>query len=105
MKQRLIEVGTADSLLRSLYGRRIVVRLRTVDAQLVAALRALPFVKDVQPDTTAVAISLDDPDAMTPQLVRVLVGAGADILSVVEERHSLEDVYLNLIQHKPEARA
>ena len=63
------------------------------------------LVKDVQPDTTTVAIALDDPDAMTPQLVRVLVGAGADIQSVVEERHSLEDVYLNLIQHQPEARA
>jgi ABC-2 type transport system ATP-binding protein len=33
-----------------------------------------------------------------PAVTRALVGAGADVLSITESRHSLEDVYLALIQ-------
>jgi ABC-2 type transport system ATP-binding protein len=32
------------------------------------------------------------------------VGAGADILSIAESRHSLEDVYLELIDEDVEAK-
>jgi ABC-2 type transport system ATP-binding protein len=37
--------------------------------------------------------------------VRALVAAGADILSLAESRHSLEDVYLELIDEDVEARS
>jgi ABC-2 type transport system ATP-binding protein len=33
-----------------------------------------------------------------------LVNAGADILSIAESRHSLEDVYLELIDEDVEAK-
>jgi ABC-2 type transport system ATP-binding protein len=97
MKQRLIQVGTADNLRRGLYGRRAAVRLRTVAEAHLAALRALPFTKDVQCVDGRVMLGLDDPDSMTPQVVRTLVEAGAEIQSVTEEKHSLEEVYLSLV--------
>jgi hypothetical protein len=34
---------------------------------------------------------------MTPAVVRALVNAGGEIQSVAEEKHSLEEVYLNLV--------
>jgi ABC-2 type transport system ATP-binding protein len=37
-------------------------------------------------------------------VTRALVAAGADVLSITESRHSLEDVYLTLIDADPEAR-
>ena len=37
------------------------------------------------------------PDAAAPAITRALVEAGADVLSIGESRHSLEDVYLELI--------
>ena len=40
-----------------------------------------------------------------PPLARALVGAGADILSIAESRHSLEDVYLELIDEDVEAKS
>jgi ABC-2 type transport system ATP-binding protein len=43
-------------------------------------------------------VTLDDPDAQNPAVVRELVGAGADVQFVGELRHSLEDVYLELVK-------
>jgi len=36
---------------------------------------------------------------MTPAIVRALVNAGAEIQSVGEEKHSLEQVYLSLVSN------
>jgi ABC-2 type transport system ATP-binding protein len=37
-----------------------------------------------------------------PEVARALVGAGADILSIAESRHSLEDVYMKLVDQDVE---
>ena len=105
MKQRLIVVGTADSLRRGLYGRQVAIRLRAVSEPLLAALRALPFAKDVRGDDNRIVLGLDDPDSMTPQVVRALVAAGAEVQAVAEEKHSLEDVYLDLVRAAPDTAA
>jgi ABC-2 type transport system ATP-binding protein len=105
MKQRLIQVGTADSLRRGLYGRQLAVRLRAVSEAHLAAVRALPFARDVQREDNRIMLGLDDPDTMTPLVVRALVEAGAEIQSVTEEKHSLEDVYLSLVHSGAESRS
>jgi ABC-2 type transport system ATP-binding protein len=38
-----------------------------------------------------------DPISTAPELVRALVRVGADVVSIGESRHSLEDVYLQLV--------
>ena len=45
-----------------------------------------------------------EPDLAAPGIARAQVAADADILSIVESRHSLEDVYLELINEDVEAR-
>jgi ABC-2 type transport system ATP-binding protein len=40
---------------------------------------------------------VSDPAKAAPVVTRALVAAGADVLSIGESRHSLEDVYLELI--------
>ncbi len=46
---------------------------------------------------------MSDPALAAPAVTRALVAAGADVLSIDEARHSLEDVYLELIDADPEA--
>ncbi|MBI5879575.1 MAG: ABC transporter ATP-binding protein [Chloroflexi bacterium] len=104
MKQRLIQVGTPEGLRRSLYGRHVVVRLRDASGAPIDALRALPGANTVNVEGSQIVIGVDNPDEMTPAIVRAVVQAGGDVLSVVEEKHSLEDVYLNLVHHEAEAR-
>jgi ABC-2 type transport system ATP-binding protein len=49
-------------------------------------------------------LSVSDPTRVAPEVTRALVGAGADVLSISEALHSLEDVYLELIDEDVEAR-
>jgi ABC-2 type transport system ATP-binding protein len=56
-----------------------------------------------QPDQTAFTLSVSDPGLAAPAVTRALVNAGADVLSIGEARHSLEDVYLELIDEDREA--
>ena len=56
------------------------------------------------PTSGTYQLTVADPDAAAPGVARALVGAGADILSIAESRHSLEDVYLELIDEDVEAK-
>jgi ABC-2 type transport system ATP-binding protein len=46
---------------------------------------------------------VSEPAAAAPPVTRALVAAGADVLSISESHHSLEDVYLELIDEDEEA--
>jgi ABC-2 type transport system ATP-binding protein len=48
---------------------------------------------------------VSDPELAAPAVARALVAADADILSIAESRHSLQDVYLELIDEDVEARS
>jgi ABC-2 type transport system ATP-binding protein len=101
MKQRLVVVDTPQNLRLRLYGRKVVFHVRREDAALAGPVRALPFVKELQVlesgDGAKIVVGLDDPVRQNPVIVRKLVEAGADVQFVGELRHSLEDVYLSLI--------
>lgn len=97
MKQRLITVDTPANLRQRLYGRKVVFHLREATEALLAVVRAQPFVKEAQRVEQKLVVGLDDPESGNPLLVRALVQAGAEIQFVGELRHSLEDVYLSLI--------
>ncbi len=101
MKQRLLQVDTPENLKRRLYGRHVVVRMREVTDAHLAALREMAFIKSVDRQGNRLILALDDPDAMTPALVSALVRAGGEIQAVAEESHSLEEVYLSLVEQGP----
>jgi len=55
-------------------------------------------------DPGSYVLSVSDPRVAAPEVTRGLVGAGADVLSIGEALHSLEDVYLELIDQDVEGR-
>jgi ABC-2 type transport system ATP-binding protein len=42
-------------------------------------------------------LSVSDIRRAAPAVTRALVAAGADVLSIAQSRHTLEDVYLELV--------
>ena len=96
-KTHLIKVDSPANIRQQLYGRRVVLHLARPGERLAEAARALPFVKEVQAVDNKLVVALDNPEADNPALIRALVGAGAEIQFVGEIRHSLEDIYLRLI--------
>jgi len=99
-KARLITVDSPANLRQRLYGRKVVFHLKRLDPAWADRVRALPFVKELQAVDARLVVGLDNPEDENPVIVRHLVEAGAEIQFVGELRHSLEDVYLRLVNQE-----
>jgi ABC-2 type transport system ATP-binding protein len=97
-KTRLLVVDTPTKLRASVFGRKIIFHLRSTDEAIAGKVRRLSFVREVRIVENKLVVTLDDPEIRNPEIVRILVRAGADIQYVGELRHSLEDVYLQLVK-------
>jgi ABC-2 type transport system ATP-binding protein len=53
-------------------------------------------------DAGAYVVTVSDSEVAAPAVTRALVAAGADVLSISESYHSLEDIYLELIDEDNE---
>jgi len=96
-KTRLITVDSPANLRKRLYGRKVVFHLKHLEPAWVEMLKALPFVKEAQALDAKLVLGLDNPEDENPIILRQLVEAGAEVQFVGELRHSLEDVYLKLV--------
>jgi ABC-2 type transport system ATP-binding protein len=96
-KQRLIKVDSPARMRNAVFGRTVEFRLKRVEPALADRVRDFAFVKNVEVEDSRLILALDDPESANPVVVRALVEAGADVQFVSEIRHSLEDVYLSLI--------
>ncbi len=107
MKQKLLVIDSPQNLRQRLYGRKVVFHLRQVPPPLVALVQSLPFAHEVQclsmESGDKLVVALNDPETQNPIIIRKLVEAGAEIQFVGELRHSLEEVYLSLINGKAAA--
>jgi ABC-2 type transport system ATP-binding protein len=61
-------------------------------------VEGLPHLKKVQAIDNKLVVALDEPEIHNPDLIRQLVTQGANIQFVGELRHSLEDIYLQLVR-------
>ncbi len=98
-KSHLLVLDTPKRLRAQLFGRKVVFHLLQADDSLAKQVEELPFVSEANIIDNKLLITLDDPEAHNPDIIRLLVGAGADIQFVGELRRSLEDVYLQLIKN------
>jgi ABC-2 type transport system ATP-binding protein len=98
-KTRLLVLDTPANLRSQLFGRKVVFHLKIADESLAARISALPFIREAKVVENKLLVTLEDPEAHNPDIVRALVGYGADIQFVGELRHSLEDVYLQLVKN------
>jgi len=98
-KTHLLVVDTPANLRSQLFGRRVVFHLIKSTESIASTIRALPFVTEAKVIDNKLLVNLDDPETHNPEIIRTLVGAGAEIQFVGELRHSLEDVYLQLVKN------
>jgi ABC-2 type transport system ATP-binding protein len=97
-KTRLLVVDTPTNLRASVFGRKVIFHLRAANETMAGNVRKLAFVREVKVVENKLVVNLDEPETHNPDVVRVLVKAGADVQFVGELRHSLEDVYLQLVK-------
>ena len=98
-------VGRPEDLREQLFERALVVRtvlpLREPD-ELFSHIPGVEGWRSEDPGSYVLSVS--DSRTAAPEVTRGLVAAGADVLSISEAQHSLEDVYLELIDEDVEAR-
>ena len=91
-------IGRPAELRDQLFARTLTVRTVLPLAQPADAFGGLPAVDGWHQDGPgSYVLQVSDPAVAAPATTRALVKAGADVLSISESHHSLEDVYLELI--------
>jgi len=98
-------VGRPDELRAELFKTSIEVRLRADLTDPASVFTGALGVESWEAQASgSYLLTVSDPDAAAPGVARALVHAGADILAITESRHSLEDVYLQLVDEDVEAK-
>jgi ABC-2 type transport system ATP-binding protein len=93
-------VDTPAGLRRQMYGRQVVFHMAHPATPYADAVRALPYIKRIEALDNKLVLALDEPEKHNPEIIGQLVAGGAQLQFVGELRHSLEDVYLQLIHNE-----
>lgn len=96
-KTKLRVVDTPSGLRKQMYGRQVVFHLAEEAATYLSQVEALPYIKHAEAVENKLLLALENPEEKNPELIRTLVAANANIQFVGEMRHSLEDIYLQLV--------
>jgi ABC-2 type transport system ATP-binding protein len=97
-------IGRPDELREQLFSKSIELRVREPLPDAEGVLGGLPGVEGWQRgDDGAYVLTVTDAEQAAPAAARALVHAGADLLALSPTRHTLEDVYLQLIDTDVEA--
>ncbi len=104
LNRTLRAVGPPAQLRDRLFAKTLTVRTVVPLADPDGVFTGLPAVEGWRRDGSAgYVLIVSDPAHAAPSVTRALVAAGADVLSIGESRHSLEDVYLQLIDQRSES--
>jgi ABC-2 type transport system ATP-binding protein len=98
-------IGRPDELRDRLFRRTLAVKTLAPLADPANVFDGLPAVESWREDGAAgYVLAVSDSAVAAPAVARALVAADADVLSIGEARHSLEDVYLEMIDEDAEVR-
>jgi ABC-2 type transport system ATP-binding protein len=98
-------IGRPDELRDELFAKALTVRTAAPLPDPDRVFAGLPGIEAWRQDGGQYVISVTDPAVAAPAVTRALVAANADVLSIAESRHSLEDVYLELVDDEGARRA
>jgi ABC-2 type transport system ATP-binding protein len=96
-------IGSPAELRERLFAKSLVIRTRASLEDPQDVFGGAPAVDGWhQNGSGEYVVAVSDPEAAAPSITRALVEADADVLSIAESHHSLEDVYLELIDQDAE---
>ncbi len=96
-------IGRPAELRDRIFAKSLTVSVGAALAAPGAVFGAVAGVESWRQDgATSYVLAVSDPAVAAPAVTRALVGAEADVLSISPSRHTLEDVYLRLVDDDPE---
>ncbi|HEY3921161.1 MAG TPA: ABC transporter ATP-binding protein [Gaiellaceae bacterium] len=103
LNTKLRTIGTPEELRDRLFTKALVVRTAAPVPEPDRVFAVAGVESWQADDVTRYSLSVSDARLAAPNVTRALVNAGADLLSLAEAQHSLEDVYLQLVDEDVEA--
>ncbi len=100
VQNRLLVLGSPQDLRQRLFHRQVKVQLELLETPVVEAVKKLAFVQNLRQEGSQLLVELNDPESNRPELVKCIVEAGGKVMAVSEEQHSLEEIYLTLVQKR-----
>ncbi len=97
LNTRLMAIGTAEELERTVMGRQTVIQLSQMSDAVVKAIERLSL-SNLSYDGTRATFDVTDPEKENPPIVRAIVQAGGEIQTVTVHGSTLEEAYLKLVK-------
>jgi ABC-2 type transport system ATP-binding protein len=98
VKNKVVKVGNPKELARGLFARTIRITLLNIPPSLLKDITALDYVSQVRKDGNQLILNVRNPEEDNPRVISWLMQQGMQIQFISELEHSLEDVYLKLIE-------
>jgi ABC-2 type transport system ATP-binding protein len=98
VKNKTVKIGNPKTLARGLFSRTINITMQKIPPTLQKDILSLDFISQVQVNGNQLILNVRNPEEDNPRVVSWLLQQGLQVQFVTEEEHSLEDVYLKLIE-------
>jgi ABC-2 type transport system ATP-binding protein len=97
LNTRVMAIGTAEELERTVKGRQTVIKMAQVGDSVIRALERLSL-SNLSYDGARATFDVADPEKENPPVVQTIVEAGGEIQTVTVQGSTLEEAYLKLVR-------
>ncbi len=104
MRNRLLAVNSPGALKAQAFKRTVVFHLEKIDGLDLDEMNRMPFVKSARISRESLVMEVDSPEDNDPDITAYLVQKGFRVQFIGEIRHSLEDVYLSILEKSKERK-
>jgi ABC-2 type transport system ATP-binding protein len=98
VKNKTVKIGNPKDLARGLFARTISITMQQIPPSLLKDISSLDFISQEQVNGNQLILNVRNPEEDNPRVISWLINQGLQVQFVTEEEHSLEDVYLKLIE-------
>jgi len=98
VKNKTVKIGNPKELARGLFARTISITMQKIPPSLLKDISSLDFISQQQVNGNQLILNVRNPEQDNPRVVSWLIKQGLQVQFVTEEEHSLEDVYLKLME-------
>jgi len=98
VKNKTIKIGNPKMLARGLFARTINITMQQIPPSLLKDISSLDFISQEQVNGNQLILNVRNPEEDNPRVISWLINQGLQVQFVTEEEHSLEDVYLKLLE-------
>lgn len=100
IRTALVTLDTPANLRKRLFHHQTMIKLEEIDDNLIQVVSKLDYVNKHSREENTLLIELADPSKHQADLIKKIVEAGGRIIEVTDKKHSLEDIYLSLLNEE-----